>query len=53
MGKKKRAEIHKILNDAMAEILLPHSRIIALDDDIETVHQYRVKIRQVRALISF
>lgn len=53
MGKKKRTEINKILNDALAEILLPHSRIIALDDDIEAVHQYRVKIRQFRALISF
>jgi CHAD domain-containing protein len=53
MGRKKRVEINKILNDALVEILLPHSRIIALDDDIEAVHQYRVKIRQVRALISF
>jgi CHAD domain-containing protein len=53
MGKNKRAEIHRILNDALAEIDLPHSRIVALDDDIEAVHQYRVKIRQVRALISF
>ena len=53
MGKKRRTEIQKLLKDAISEILLPHSRIIALDDDIEAVHQYRVKIRQVRALISF
>jgi CHAD domain-containing protein len=53
MKKKTKAEIEKILCDAIEAIDGPFNRVVALDDDREAVHQYRVKIRQLRALISF
>ncbi len=53
MGKKKKAELILLFNTALDAIDEPLSKVIALDDDIEAVHQYRVKIRQLRSLIAF
>lgn len=53
MGKKKKAELTLIFINAIDAIDDPLNKVIALDDDIETVHQYRVKIRQLRSLIAF
>jgi CHAD domain-containing protein len=53
MGKKEKAELILIFNAAIDAIDEPLNKVIALDDDIEAVHQYRVKIRQVRSLIAF
>lgn len=53
MGSKKKAELILLFNDALDAIDEPLNSVIALDDDIEAVHQYRVKIRQLRALITF
>jgi triphosphatase len=53
MGKKKKAELLEIFNASIDAIEKPLNRVIALDDDIEAVHQYRVKIRQLRSLIAF
>ncbi len=53
MGKKKKGELVAIFRSALLAIEEPLNRIIALDDDIEVVHQYRVKIRQLRSLIAF
>lgn len=53
MGKKKRNELIVIFRSSLNAVDEPLQRIIALDDDIEAVHQYRVKIRQLRSLIAF
>lgn len=53
MGLKKKAEMILLFNDAIEAIDEPLNKVIALDDDIEAIHQYRVKIRQLRSLIAF
>lgn len=53
MGKNKKNELILIFRSALQAIEDSLSRIITLDDDIEAVHQYRVKIRQLRSLITF
>lgn len=53
MGKKTREALIGIFIQAAIAIEEPLGRIIALDPDIEAVHQYRVKIRQLRSLIAF
>ena len=53
MGLKKKAEMILLFNNALDAIDEPLNNVIALDDDIEAVHQYRVKIRQLRSLIAF
>jgi CHAD domain-containing protein len=53
MGKNQKRALVLIINNAIDAIEQPLNRVIALDDDIEAVHQYRVKIRQLRSLIAF
>jgi CHAD domain-containing protein len=53
VGKNKKNELIGIFKSALQAIEEPLDRIISLDDDIEAVHQYRVKIRQLRSLITF
>jgi CHAD domain-containing protein len=53
MGLKRKEELILLFNDAVDAIDEPLNNVIALDEDIEAVHQYRVKIRQLRALIAF
>ena len=53
MKTKKKDELILLFNNAIDAIEEPLNKVIALDDDIEAVHQYRVKIRQLRSLIAF
>lgn len=53
MGKQQRQVLTEIIKNAVEAIEEPLNKVIALDDDIESVHQFRVKIRQVRSLIAF
>jgi CHAD domain-containing protein len=53
MKMKKKEELILLFNNAVDAIEEPLRLVIALDDDIEAVHQYRVKIRQLRSLIAF
>jgi CHAD domain-containing protein len=53
MGGNQKKALVLIIKNAIDAIELPMDRVIALDDDIEAVHQYRVKFRQLRSLIAF
>ncbi|MBV1710343.1 MAG: CHAD domain-containing protein [Erysipelothrix sp.] len=53
MGEQQRQALTEIIQNAVETIEEPLNKVIALDDDIEAVHQFRVKIRQVRSLIAF
>jgi hypothetical protein len=43
MGKQQRQALTLIIKNAIEAIEEPLNKVIALDDDIEAVHQFRVK----------
>ncbi len=48
-----KSECRRLLVFYLSEVAKMQTRFLQRPEDIETAHQYRVKIRQVRSLISF
>lgn len=54
--KKKNAlqpEVQKIFSFCLHEIIIAQTQYLATPDDPEVIHQFRIKLRQFRSLLSF